>query len=156
METLEQLQQMARGFQTSRILLTAFELGIFEALGDNAVPSTAVASECQTDPRATDRLLNALCSLGLLQKEGELFSNTPLAAKHLVRGRPDYVAGFGHINHLWDSWSSLTSAIIRDDALEKVFKEKKEASRTDAFIAAMHGRARSSAPDGWLRQALNR
>ena len=47
--------------------------------------------------------MNALVALGLLDKQDGRFRNTPLAASHLVKGRPDYMGGLGHTNHLWDS-----------------------------------------------------
>ncbi len=70
---------MARGFMSSRILLTAYELELFTALDDGSATSTEVARALGTDDRATDRLMNALCAIGLLQKEDDRFSNMPLA-----------------------------------------------------------------------------
>ena len=82
--TPEQIHQIARAFQSSRVLLTAFELGVFSVLNDGALTSATIAEKLDTDPRATDRLLNALVALGLVEKSGNRFSNTPAAAKHLV------------------------------------------------------------------------
>lgn len=146
MENAEQINQLARAFQSSRILLTAYELGVFDALSGQQKSSTTLADELETDSRALDRLLNALCTFDLLKKHDHQFSNSPVAEKFLVKGKADYLAGLGHLNNLWDSWSSLTEAIIRDDKRKAQAREKKQTQRTASFIAAMHGRAQSSAP----------
>jgi len=146
MENAEQIYQLARAFQGSRILLTAFELGVFDALADGAKDSTSIAVQLQTDERATDRLLNALCVLGLVKKTENLFSNSVAAEKHLVADKEGFMAGLGHMNNLWDSWSELTGSIIRDNKSIKKSKEKKESQRSKSFIGAMHTRAKISAP----------
>jgi 2-polyprenyl-3-methyl-5-hydroxy-6-metoxy-1,4-benzoquinol methylase len=146
MENAEQIYQMARAFQGSRILLTAYELGVFDALSGQRKSSAALAKELETDSRALDRLLNALCTFDLLYKHDNQFINSPLTERHLVKGKEGYLAGLGHLNNLWDSWSSLTGAIIRDEKLKLKATEKREAQRSASFIAAMHSRAISSAP----------
>ena len=130
--------EMAWGFQNSRILLTAYELELFTALGDKSATSAEVARSLGTDERATDRLMNALCAIGLLQKEDGRFSNTPLAARFLVRGEPDYAEGVMHIAHLWDTWSTLTDA-VRSGTRTIPWPEGEQGKKwIDAFIAAMH------------------
>jgi SAM-dependent methyltransferase len=136
--TADDLQQIARAFFRSRILLTAYELGVFTELGDERKTSAEVASTLETDPRATDRLMNALAVLGLLVKDGETFANTPAASRYLVAGRPEYMAGLMHTVNLWDSWSTLTDAVrAGTTAFERPGGEAGE-RRTEAFIAAMH------------------
>ncbi len=132
------VMEMAWGFQNSRILLTAYELELFTALGDKSATSAEVARSLGTDERATDRLMNALCAIGLLQKEDGRFSNTPLAARFLVRGEPDYAEGVMHIAHLWDTWSTLTDA-VRSGTRTIPWPEGEQGKKwIDAFIAAMH------------------
>jgi predicted O-methyltransferase YrrM len=132
------IHQLARAFFRSRILLTAYELGVFTALGDGRKTSAEVAQELDTDPRATDRLMNALAVLGLLQKEGGRFVNSAAAGRYLVAGQPEYMAGLGHTVNLWDSWSTLTAAVrAGTTAFERPGGEAGE-RRTQFFIAAMH------------------
>jgi predicted O-methyltransferase YrrM len=143
--TPEEFREIVYMFQRSRIILTAFELGIFTALGDAHKPSADVADEVQADARATDRLMNALVVCGLLEKQGELFCNTPFAAKYLVKGKDDYLRGMGHSSSMWHTWSQLTEAVraghtIRDD------KEHGDGWRKN-FLAAMHERGMRQAPD---------
>lgn len=142
--------EMATAFQRSRVLLTAYELGVFTVLNDEWKTSAEVAAAIEADARATDRLMNALTALGLLQKQDGRFTNSPAAAHFLVKGRPDYMAGLAHTAHLWQTWSGLTEAVrggagtVGDDV------NQRGAEWLRAFIGAMHWRAKQMA-DGVVR-----
>lgn len=141
------IREIAYRFQSSRILLTAFELGVFTALGDRKRSSSEIARALKTDPRATDRLMNALCAMELLAKKNGKFENTPVAFRFLVKGNPEFMAGIMHTVHLWDTWSTLTAAVRKGTS---VAMRPEINSRGDtwltAFIAAMHDRAAKQAP----------
>ncbi len=141
------LMELATAFQRSRPLLTAFELGVFTALNDEARTSEETAAALGTDARATDRLMNALVALGVLEKEGGRFRNTTVAASHLVKGRPDYLGGLGHTNHLWDSWSRLTDVVRSGHAAGLGDTNDRGEDWLRPFIAAMHTRGRQSAAE---------
>ncbi len=139
------IMELATAFQRSRPLLTAFELGLFTALASEARTSDEVAAAIGAEPRATDRLMNALVALELLEKVDGRFGNSPLAGKYLVKGRPDYLGGLGHTNHLWDTWSRLT-AVVRAGRPEGLGDtDERDDDWLRPFIAAMHTRARQSA-----------
>lgn len=141
------IRELATGFQASRIFLTAYELGIFTVLGNKNMTSVAVAKKLKTNPRATDRLMNALCAIELLVKKEGKFSNMPVAAQFLVQGKPDYMAGFMHTNSLWNTWSTLTPSVRKGmRAATRPQTNNREAQWLDAFIAAMHDRATKQAP----------
>ena len=69
------LRRLADDFRASRAFLTAVELDLFSAVGEGAT-SAEVAEQVGADPRATETLLNALTSLGLLVKQGDDASRT--------------------------------------------------------------------------------
>lgn len=142
----QKLWDVARAFMPSRILLTAVELKVFGALGDESKTSVEVASALDTDPRATDRLMDALVALGFLAKSGDRFTNTPETQQSLVPGRPGYAGdALMHAVNMWDSWSTLTAAVTRGTS---VFRREGDA-RADwvrPFISAMHYNASASAP----------
>jgi SAM-dependent methyltransferase len=144
--TPRSILEMAAAFQRSRVLLTAYELGLFSVLTDETKTSAEVAASLETDRRATDRLMNALVALGLLEKHGGQFSNTPAAAQFLVKGRPGYMAGLMHTVHLWDTWSTMTDAVRGGAARKRSRIDGGEGDWLRAFIAAMHYRARAQAP----------
>jgi len=138
--------ETASGFQKSRILLTAYELDLFTVLESGDKFSSEVAHVLGTGERATDRLMNALCALGLLEKRAGRFSNTPSASQFLVRGKPDHLAGLMHSVHLWNTWSTLTEAVRRGRSVTADPIDSRGAVWLTAFIAAMHWRACQHAP----------
>ncbi len=139
------IMELATAFQRSRPLLTAFELDLFTALASEARTSDEVAAAIGADARATDRLMNALVALELLEKEQGRFRNSPQAEKFLVKGRPDYLGGLGHTNHLWDTWSQLTSVVRAGHPAGLGNTDQRDAEWLRPFIAAMHMRARQGA-----------
>ncbi len=140
------IMEMATAFQRSRTLLTGFELGVFTAVADEWRTSAEVAAAIGAEERSTDRLMNALAALELLEKQAGRFRNAPLAATFLVKGRPGYLGGLGHTNDLWDTWSRLTP-VVREGhpaGIGETSERRDEWLRP--FIAAMHARAKPSAP----------
>jgi 3-hydroxy-5-methyl-1-naphthoate 3-O-methyltransferase len=108
--------------------------------------SAQAAKSLGVNARGLDRLMNALCALGLLVKRAGRFSNTPFSAKHLVKGRPGYLGGLGHTANLWEGWSTLTRAVSRGGTVIRRRSGKaRQRDRTEAFIAAMHQRATAQA-----------
>jgi 2-polyprenyl-3-methyl-5-hydroxy-6-metoxy-1,4-benzoquinol methylase len=136
------LMKLATAFRQSRILLTAFELGVFTVLGRRKMASLDVAKALRIDKRGLDRLMNALCALGLLRKWGGRFSNTSFSAQYLVKGEPGYLGGLAHTANLWNSWSTLTQAVSRGGTvLRRRARKGSQRKRVQGFIAAMHQRA---------------
>lgn len=140
------IMQTVMAFQRSRILLTAFELELFTVLDKESKTSAEMAERLSVDKRALDRLMNALCVMELLQKKGNMFTNTPAARKFLVKSSPDFLGGFYHTNNLWDTWSTLTRAVRSGKSvMERKIDDRGEKWLT-AFIGAMHYRALRTAP----------
>lgn len=145
-----------QGYRAGRVILSAFELGIFTLLGGGEKSAAGVAKEAGADPRACERLLNALCALGLVRKTGNRFRNAPLARRHLVAGRPEFMAGLGHRAAQWRSWATLTEAVRRGRAVAVRPAVRGDEKRRRAFIAAMHERACLQAPRIVARLDLSR
>jgi len=59
------IRDVATGFQSSRILLTAIELRLFSLIGGGSSLAELAAGPRAT--AATDRLLNALCAMRLCE-----------------------------------------------------------------------------------------
>jgi len=140
------IRELAMNFQSSRILLTAVELRVFGLIGDGGLTSSEIAAKAASHPRATDRLLNALCAMGLLVKREGHFWNTPESRRYLDDASPEFAAGLGHTASMWHSWSGLTDAVREGKpALRAPINERGDAWLTP-FIAAMHHRAAQQAP----------
>jgi ubiquinone/menaquinone biosynthesis C-methylase UbiE len=137
-----EIMEMVSAFRISRIILSAFELGIFSILSDKSLTSKAIAESLKINTRSADRFLNALVSIGLMNKADGKFSNTAFSSKYLVKGEPAYMAGLSHQIHLWRTWSTLTDAVRAGTsvAVEDSISERGDEWLT-AFIAAMHARA---------------
>ena len=150
------IRELAAAFQKSRCLLTAYELGVFTALGSKSKTSGEVAKIIKTAGKSTDRLMNALCALGLLQKKKGKFSNTPSALRFLVKCKPEYMASLMHTVNQWDTWSSLTEAVRRGKPTIAHFFSGSGKEWLAAFIAAMHERATLQARDTVSKIDLSR
>lgn len=145
--SVDDILKIAMAFQRSRVLLTAYELGLFSVLGTNTKSSHEVANMLGTDHRATDRLMNALCAMGLLTKNKDLFSNTKTSGRFLVKESPDFMGGLMHTVHLWDTWSTMTRAVYQGGSILKEDFDDRGKDWLEAFIAAMHWRAIRNAGD---------
>lgn len=144
--TPDDIRRTAYDFQQSRVLLTAFELGLFTALGNERKTSSEMAEEMGANPRALDRLMNTLTGMDLLRKEDDLFGNTDASLRLLVQGQPEYMAGLMHTVNLWSTWSTLTEAVRKGTAVAHRDVNDRGADWLTSFIAAMHARAVIQAP----------
>ncbi|MCK6683656.1 MAG: hypothetical protein L6R30_14730, partial [Thermoanaerobaculia bacterium] len=142
----DDLNQAVRGYQESRILLTALELDFFSLAGEGAT-AEAIAEAAGTDARATERLLDALAALGLLTKSSSTFACTPVSRRFLTsRGADTARLALLHHQSLWMQWSHLTECVRTGSspALAQPSDRGDEATRW--FIAAMHRNAAERAP----------
>jgi (2Fe-2S) ferredoxin/predicted O-methyltransferase YrrM len=142
----DDLNDRIRGFQESRVVLTALELDLFTAAGDGA-SAADVAARLHTDARATEALLNALAALRLLVKRNDRFVNSPAAARYFTAGSRDNARpALLHTAHLWHRWSTLTACVRAGTAVERDEIAGRGEDWTEAFIAAMHRNASERAP----------
>ncbi len=145
--TPQEFRAQVHLFQQSRVLITACELDLFTALGDQERPSAEVAGAIGADPRATDRLMNALVAMGCLVKRDGRFRNGAFAGRYLVRGRSGYLAALMHSLHLWSTWSTLTEAVRAGRRVAPEPEGDAAVAYREAFIAAMHWRGTTQAEE---------
>ena len=123
-------------FWKGRVILTAAELDIFTHLDGAPMTSKTTARKVGADVRALDRLLNALCALGFLEKDGDVFRLSPrgelLSARHPQTVRPMVM----HFIGLWNNWSSLTDVVRQGRPAKHSGFDWDEEAR-NAFIGAM-------------------
>ncbi|HEX6769011.1 MAG TPA: methyltransferase dimerization domain-containing protein [Candidatus Binatia bacterium] len=100
-----QLMGLASGHVEARIVQTAVELKVFEAVEARPLSSIAAAAQLQLNERALELLLNALTALGLLEKQGEKYALAKISGLYLLRNSPHYVGGMiGFDAMLWQTW----------------------------------------------------
>jgi ubiquinone/menaquinone biosynthesis C-methylase UbiE len=124
-------------FWTSRIVLTAAELDIFTHLDGESLDAPLLAQRLGSDPRATDRLLDALVALDLLQKHGDAFSLSDsgafLSSKHPETLLPSVL----HYAGLWEKWGRLTTVIREGKPAASGGPVQMDDATRRAFIGAM-------------------
>ena len=74
----------------ARLLLAGLDLGVFDVLGPSCSAEEAAAT-LGTDPGNTGRLLDALATIGLLEKRFGRYGNGPEAAAFLVKTSPTFI-----------------------------------------------------------------
>ncbi len=137
----DDVNEMIRGFMPSRVILTAVELDVFTAIGEGGT-TKQIAGKIQGAVRATEMLLNALASLGLLEKRAGVYRNTAVAARFLVDGTADSARMAQlHTVNMWKRWSNLTEAVQAGSAVAP----KADNGWVKSFIAAMDHNARGRA-----------
>ncbi len=141
-----ELRETVMAFQKSRIILTAYQLDIFTFIDEKSHHSETISKSLQLNKNATERLLNALVALKLLNKNNENFSNTKDSLMFLSRNSPAYLAGFMHSNHLWNTWSHLTDVVKTGNIEQDLEMNERGEEWFEAFINAMHDRGKKQAP----------
>src|SRR5262245_36820628 len=110
--TPDAIMQLTRAYAGSKALVSAVELELFTTLAKGPRTGEALMAKLGLQPRGTTDWLDALVSLGMLERSGDLYANTPATDLYLDRAKPTYVGGMvvgmaadtGH-------WDSLTHAL---------------------------------------------
>ncbi len=84
------LFDLAAGYWLSEVLFAAVELDIFTLLEPPGKTAGEAAGALGISPRGAGRLMQALRSLGLLDRRGPVYFNTRITGDYLVRGKADY------------------------------------------------------------------
>lgn len=76
------------GLLLVRTVMAGAKLGVFEALAEGERTASEVASTCGTDPRATEKLLNALVGCGYLTFDDGHYGLTSNARSWMLKDAP--------------------------------------------------------------------
>ena len=146
--TPDGILQLGLGFWASKALLSAVELGLFTTLARQPLTAKAVMAELSLQPRGTVDLLDALVSLGMLERTGGEYANTAATDLFLDRDKPSYIGGMLEMAgaRLYPFWGSLTEALrtgrpqnevkVGEDFFAAVYREPE---RLKQFLHAMTG-----------------
>jgi O-methyltransferase domain/Dimerisation domain len=130
----DHIMRLGLGFWASKTLLSAVELGLFTELARGAMTAEAVRERLNLHPRAVRDFLDALVSLGMLERDGEgLYGNTPEADMFLDRTKPSYIGGMLEManTRLYPFWGSLTEAL-------RTGQPQNEAKGSTNFFATLY------------------
>jgi hypothetical protein len=133
-----QLMSLASGHVEARIVQTAVDLGIFDALEASPAPAATIATSRRLNPQATELLLNALTSLHLLNKQAEIFSLADISKRYLLLSSPHYVGAMIRFeSSLWPCWEKLRQAICSGKPVRSTNMYQDDPQETAIFINAM-------------------
>lgn len=109
----EPILRLGMAFWGSKTLLSAVELGVFTALADGPIPGPQLAEQLGLHPRSSRDFLDALVALRMLDRDGDLYRNTPTTDVFLDRRKPSYIGGLLEMLNarLYQYWGSLTEAL---------------------------------------------
>ena len=142
----DDLTQTIRGFQESRVILTAIELDLFSAIGDGATAAD-MAKKVKADSRGAGKLLDALVAVELLTKDNEKYHNTPVSKRYLMTDSPDSSRmAIMHTANLWKRWSTLTDCVRQGKSVTYSDMAERGDDWATSFIAAMHRSSLARAP----------
>ena len=109
--SLAEIFQLGYYWET-KILLTAVKLDLFSSLNGIPRSSSQLAHDRAFADRPLALLLNALVAMRVLKKEADVYMNTEVAQRYLVKSQEEYV---GHLLLLhdaeWENWGKLEETI---------------------------------------------
>jgi hypothetical protein len=109
----DKIMQLGMGFWGSKTLLTAVELGVFTVLSGGAMSGEDLRKKFGLHPRSARDFFDALVALGMLERKGDKYSNTPETDLFLDRKKPSYVGGMMEMCsvRLYQNWGRFTEAL---------------------------------------------
>jgi hypothetical protein len=146
--TPDKIMQLGLGFWASKALLSAVELGLFTALAQGSLNADTIRQRLGLHPRSARDFLDALVALGLLERNGDQYANTPETELFLDKTKPSYIGGILEMANarLWPFWGSLTETLRTGepqneskgghDFFEMLYAD---ADRLESFLKAMSG-----------------
>ncbi len=107
------LMQLATAFWAFKTLAAANELDLFTRIAGSGTTVEQLAESLGLAERPAEMLLTGCAALGLLEKHGDRYRNSPLAEKFLVRGCRYYFGGFVTMldNRLYPGWDKLVQGL---------------------------------------------
>lgn len=147
--TPDPIVRLASGFMAAKFLFAASELGIFEALADSPTSLEGLAARTGLTRRAARIIADAMVALGLLERKGDTYRNSEVAAAFLTGHGPNDLRPI--LRH-WDkisypAWCEFSEALARgpsreifevlasDDKLQEVASAGIEAMLADPTMA---------------------
>jgi|SRR5579859_336983 len=113
---------LANGFWVSQVMSAAAHYKFFTLIAQGHRTADAVAHAARTDPRGTRMVLDALASVGVIEKRRDGYALTPDAELFLVEGRPGDLTPMVdvHTKLVWSKWGELTD-FLRDPERARLY-----------------------------------
>jgi SAM-dependent methyltransferase len=121
----------------AKVLVTACELGVFDALSQGPLPLDALAERLQCNPRGLHLLLQLLVSAGYLRRGHNQYRNSRVAERWLTSKSPVSIAPYViHSPDIVAIWDHLPE-VVRENkqAMRMPYEEDPSNPETQAALA---------------------
>ncbi len=106
--TTVRLQKMSWAFTESAVLFAAIQSGFFTAVSHHGESSQAIAEAMGIRHANVLRMIAALLTLDLIERDGDGFRNAADAERFLVEGERSYAGRWiTWFHHQWANWGAL-------------------------------------------------
>lgn len=145
--TVPDILQLSGNYWASCALHASVKLDVFSHLHGETLSKEDAASACKCEARALGMLLDALASMGLIEKTPEGYTDTPFSSEYLVKSSPGYL---GHIimhhHHLMGSWSMLHESVKCGEPVRERISHGNDEMERESFLMGMFNLASQLAP----------
>ena len=131
--TPDKIMELGTAFWGSKTLLSAVELGVFSELANGPLDADTLRDRLGLHPRSARDFFDALVALGMLERDGALYSNAPETHIFLDREKPSYIGGVLEMANarLYGFWGSLTEGL-------RTGQPQNEAKAGDNFFEVLY------------------
>lgn len=152
--TPDRIMETGMAFWASKTLLSAVEMSVFTELAKHPGDLRDVQGRVGLHPRAARDFMDALVSLGFLEREEGIYRNTAETGLFLDKAKPSYIGGMLEMcnDRLYGFWGQLTTA-VRTGELQNEAKGGgpdpfaalyADPARLKGFLRAMSGGSRGA------------
>ena len=136
------ISEMVRGFQPACVLIAGAELDVFSILYAKPATAARLAKRIKADPRGVTVLLDALASLGLLDKgygDEPVYRVPTAVAEALAEGGSHSVVGMvRHQGNCLRNWDQLAAVVLNGRPAVRRPSVRGQGGDLTSFIQAMH------------------
>lgn len=138
------LMQVALAHRSSAVLFAASELDVFSKLSAGPMTAAEVAAACDAKTDPTRFVLDACVTVGMIERDGDKYTNSPTSEFFLVRGKGAFIGdGLKYAEDLYPAWGRVAELMRTGTPVmppETILGDDPE--KTRAFVLAMHERAK--------------
>jgi len=111
--TPTRILQLGLGYQGAKVLLSAVELGVFTELAQGPLDAERLCARLGLHPRSARDFFDTLVAVGMLERDGSVYHNTPETGLFLDRAKASYIGGYleMHNTRMYPFWGSLSEGL---------------------------------------------
>lgn len=149
----EHILQTGLAFWASKTLLSAVEMEVFTELAKGPETLESLTGRLGLHPRSSRDFLDALVSLGFLERQNGTYANTSSSNVFLDKHKPSYIGGILEManKRLFHHWGHLTTALRTGENQNEAAGDHEtfaalyaDPTRLKGFLRAMTGVSRGA------------